>query len=203
MREVEFVGGFEQDAMFMFQSSGGGKRGPGGVARREIDIRCVLRLGLEPARDVIGEHALGERTAKAFFQFPRDCLAVDRGSLLGGHAADRAALYELALDGVQGGQLVMARLKLRQFAGNSELIAQEVLKTGRQLNDELRARFVLPGGWIAAGKDQAMMKFRVGLIEALKKQLVKLLQALTRIEIDYWNTAQQNRLRHVRVLGPE
>ncbi len=100
----------------MFRLAFGSQRGPGGIERGEPQRLGVLGLGLQPAIDVIGEAALGERFEQEGFELGADREAVDGGGLFGRVAGERFALDEFPLHGIERRQFVMARLQLAQFA---------------------------------------------------------------------------------------
>ena len=123
-------GSLEQDACAVLRSAFGSQRGPRGVECGERAAALRVRLRCPASWHVAGEAALGERFEHEGFEFGcqrrRRCASAFSGSLPG----ERFALYELALDGIERRELVMARLQRAEFGLNAEQFGDELPDAG-------------------------------------------------------------------------
>ncbi len=95
-------------------------------------------LVLLPLGDVAREREFRERPAEQRAQFALRGGSVEPRGLLGLHLAERAALHELALDGVQGGEVVVARAKRLGLGFDAEQPGDEVLERCGERDQQLR-----------------------------------------------------------------
>ena len=140
----------EQDIAVVLLSSGFGKRGPGGIARRDLDRLQVFRFVFQPERNLCEKALLSERLTENRLQISAQAPAVDRLRLLLADAADRALLNELAFESEEWSELVVPGLQCLHLFGNSKQIAQEILDVRRKRDHQLGMFLGRPGAWIHA-----------------------------------------------------
>src|SRR5579863_8714319 len=127
MQRIQLVRHFEQNIAVMLLSSRLGQRGPGGVARGQLDFLQAARLVFEPARDVREETCFAERLIENCFEAAAERGTVDGVGLLFADAADGALLDELALESEERRQGIVPRLERLHFFANSKQLAEKIL----------------------------------------------------------------------------
>src|SRR5579863_352757 len=199
MRHIQLVRSPEQDPMLVFRAALRRERRPRRITRRQSDFKLVLRrflglsFGFQPARNVRRERQLSQRLAETLRQIVRDGLAVDRRRLLRGHSAgcstDGPSLHEFAFERVQRRQLIVPRLQCRQLRPDPEQSSDEIFQVRRELNDQLRLRFVFHRGprrrCRSPGCQQTMMQIRARAFQVRQKPGVQTRQTRTCIKVLY------------------
>ncbi len=89
----------------------------------------------------------------------------------------------------------MPRLQFRDLPRDAENRAEKIFEMRRQLDDQLRARFVLQRGRVLPGRQQTMMQLRAGLLQVRQKLSVQAGQTLASVEILYTALGQRSTLK--------
>lgn len=143
----------------------------------------MLGFSREPARDVVREAELGEWFLGESFDLGGNREAVDFTGLFGGETGERLALHEAAFDGIEGGQLGMAKLERGEFLLDAEYVSDEVLEIGRELNEEFRICFGCERGRVLAGGEETSVERGRGLAQVAEKGGIELEESLARVQV--------------------
>ncbi len=167
----------------MFFAALGGERGPGGVARGEVELGFVRGFVVEPLGDVGDEGFLVERRGEKPLQFQGGGLAVNGGGLGGADAADGSFLHETAFHGKQRREFVMALLQRGDLARHAEQFADKILDVRREGDDQIGQFLAVERLGMGAGGEQAALHRCVGGGEMAAKRFVDAHQAFLAVKI--------------------
>ena len=183
MRRIELVRHLEQHAALMLGLALGRERRPGGIALGLVQRVGMLGFRSEPAIDMRGEAALGQRRAEACCQRGGKCFAIEAGGLLGADTFDGAALHEQSLHRIERGQFVMNFLQSLDLGRNAEQGADEILDMGRQIDQQLGLVLAVERAGIEPGRHQPVMEIDVAVLQLGNESLIEADQAVALVKL--------------------
>ena len=183
VHHVEFVRLTEENTLVLQGFAFGREHGPGGVETGEAQGFGVLRFVFQPARDMIGVTAFGERFEREGFELTLDGESVDLGGLFRRVAGQRLFLDEFALDGVERREFVVLRLEIVKRFIDAEQMADEVFEMRRDGDDEFGLLFEGQRGRILTGGEELGVELRRGLLELREKNAVEAGEGASIVEI--------------------
>jgi hypothetical protein len=173
----------EENAFVVQGLAFGREHGPRCVKSGEAQSFGVLRLVFQPARDVVGVTAFGERFEREGFEFTLDGEAVDEGGLFGRVSGESLFLDEFALDGVERREFVVFRLEIVKRFIDAEQMADEVFEVRCDGDDEFGLLFEGERCGIFSGGEELGVEFRRGLPELRQKNAVEAGEGVAVVEI--------------------
>src|SRR6202022_4547201 len=164
---------------------------PGGVALRGGERLGIGSLVDEPIRDMLGIAPLpgGYRNSLAgcgtyqAIDPAGEARPVECGGVFFLDPLDGAALHKEALDRVERGEFVVARLQRSDLGSNAEQLADEILEMGGQLDDEVGLGLMLDRVRIASRRHQPVVQRDVALSEMSDERLVEPNEAVAVVKI--------------------
>src|SRR5262249_866349 len=158
-------------------------RGPGGVARGEIERSSVFGFRLHPAIDALGKTQLGEFAAEQRRELGGERRPVEAGGLLGAVFLGGAALHEQPLGAVERRQPAVPGLQRGKLGGDAEQLADEVVEHGRELDDQLGLRLARDGVGGSPSSHQPAVQAGVAALEQIDEGAVEAHEAVAAVQI--------------------
>ena len=148
---------------------------------------AALGLVSEPFRDLFRERELVERAAEPGLELRLQRGPVELRRVVGLHLVRGAALDELALDRVQGRELVVARGERAELRLDAEQVGEKIVQMRRDLEDQRRFGLAVEArGILARSGEVRQQRARAGLVggpEVVPEGRVELDQPVAAVEL--------------------